>query len=148
MGVDLHRRPDGRGDDRPLGPPRAHPAVRGRKLPDEARPHAAKALGKNTRGLMGILGRFFRVFSLDKTQPTGTCARGRRQTPLDEVPAKRYVSPSSRAWMPPLGVPAGNAAQVSPESVEKRAPCLVTAITAVPRTPKTSPPPESVPPFL
>jgi len=57
--------PDGRGDDRPTGPPWAHPAVRGRKLPDEECPHAAKTLGKNTRGLMGIFRRFFRVFSLD-----------------------------------------------------------------------------------
>jgi hypothetical protein len=50
------------------GLPRAHPAVRRRELPDEARPHAAKALGKRTRGLMAIFGRSFRVLSLDETQ--------------------------------------------------------------------------------
>ena len=42
-------------------------AGQGREIPDEACPYAAQALGQNTRGLMGIFGRFFGLFSLDKT---------------------------------------------------------------------------------
>jgi hypothetical protein len=79
MGIDLPRRPDGRGDDRPPGPPWAHPAVRGRELSDETRPHAAKTLGKSTRGLMGIFRRFFWVFSLDKTRLLKAANIWRRQ---------------------------------------------------------------------
>lgn len=66
MGLDLHRRPDGRGDDRPAGPPWAHPAVRGRELPNETRPLAAKALRIIPAIIMGKMDDFFGDFRLTK----------------------------------------------------------------------------------